>query len=134
MSYTDVLKNLKDDIKSNEKFHIDYTIEDKKMVDNCLMGVLTKDSIYVDYETYLEDNRLLTLDNLVLINDYIDCHVCGAYTLKEDVTKDIVGYIDSIIVILKVGTSTYKIDVIIEKLDKESNKVYETSILGIITL
>ena len=134
MRSDNILIHLSDDMKKASKVHVSYTISEKEIIDGCVMRRLSKDNIYMNYNEYIENNCIFNLDNLEILDEGLNCDVCCAYTLIEEVRNKIKGYVDSVIVLSKINSFVYKIDANMEQIDIITKMSYETNMQCIITI
>ena len=86
------------------------------------------------YNEYIENNCIFNLDNLEILDEGLNCDVCCAYTLIEEIRNKIKGYVDSVIVLSKINSFVYKIDANMEQIDIITKMSYETNMQCIITI
>ena len=88
----------------------------------------------MNYNEYIENNCIFNLDNLEILDEGLNCDVCCAYTLIEEIRNKIKGYVDSVIVLSKINSFVYKIDANMEQIDIITKMSYETNMQCIITI
>ena len=137
MNNKDVLNQLLDDMIKSSKVNANYIVCEEQIIDECLTSITSRNNIEIDYKKDIIEKKIkspFNLEDLELRGEYVNCNVCGAYTIKREVNKLIEGYVDCTIAICRISKNVYKIDATLLQLNSMTNLKYETNMQCILTI